>query len=361
MKLRKLLQHIIMLSFLLTVVVFALKVSSSKPRLFILHSYQTDYSWTASVNIGIERAMLNHDLNHDVRFHYMDTKKKYNTEEKQQAAKEAIRAINDYNPDVIIAFDDDAQKYVAKHYIDKEGIQIVYAAVNATAQTYEYDTAINVTGILETKPIGSINEMWKVLLQEQTAESSGKQLVQKPRTLFLSDPSSSANHDAAHMHEFEHWGDIQYVKHQVAQDYKHWQEIILSAHKEYDLLLVGGYRKLKGDDGQFVGAKEVGQWTEKNSIATLIGINEFNSEDGIMFSIGASPYEQGEVAYTRAMQLLEDPQNIKTMQHTYAKQYIVALRKDAFDTRNLKIPKILEAFARATNHYYEIEQYAETK
>ena len=118
-------------------------------------------------------------------------------------------------------------------------------------------------------------------------------------------------------------------------------------------VLVGGYRKLPKSPGsaEFVNAKEVMTWTEANSPVPVIGMNTFNSEEGAMLSVGVSPYEQGEVAATMAIKLIEGV-DIKSLPIQTSSQYVVAVRKSALDARNISIPEVFEAYARASNNYF---------
>ena len=92
-------------------------------------------------------------------------------------------------------------------------------------------------------------------------------------------------------------------------------------------------------------------WTEANSPVPVIGMNTFNSEEGAMLSVGVSPYEQGEVAATMAIKLIEGV-DIKSLPIQTSSQYVVAVRKSALDARNISIPEVFEAYAIASNNYF---------
>jgi ABC-type uncharacterized transport system substrate-binding protein len=94
-------------------------------------------------------------------------------------------------------------------------------------------------------------------------------------------------------------------------------------------------------------------WTEENSPVPVIGMNFFNTDDGAMLSVGVSPYEQGEVATRMALDLLTDKKKIKDLAVRTSSQYIISVRHSAIRKRELTVPKIFEAFARATNNYFE--------
>ncbi|MGY5453312.1 ABC transporter substrate-binding protein [Agarivorans sp. MS3-6] len=344
---KKLLLSIVMFSFLVATIAITLIEGSSRPRLLILHSYNTDYSWTRTVNQGIERAKTAH-LNVDIRYHYMNTKNQSSEAAKKRAATVAKRVVDSFQPDVMIVIDDDAQRLVAAEYIDKPDIQIVFAGVNAELETYGYQHASNVTGILERKSVSAVKEVLRLLVEAQPIPG---QLAGK--IIYLSDNSSSAKHDGNYLAK-QVWSPIDYQGHVVVNSFTEWQQAVLSLEGNYKYLMVGGYRKLLGgEDGKFVSAQTVAQWTEQHSTLPIIGINAFNSEDGMMLSVGASPFEQGEVAFNFALELLNEPKHLAELPITVSKQYVVALRRKALLKREIVVPKVLEAFARATNNYYE--------
>ncbi|GDY25758.1 hypothetical protein AHAT_16480 [Agarivorans sp. Toyoura001] len=344
---KKILLSIVMLSFLVATITITLVEGASRPRILILHSYDTDYSWTRTVNQGIKRVKTAH-LNVDIRYHYMNTKNQSSEAAKRRAAVVAHRVVDSYLPDVLIVIDDDAQRLVAVDYLDRPELQIVFAGVNAELETYGYQNANNVTGILERKSVLAIKEVLRLLVEAQP--TPGKL---DGKVIYLSDKSSSAKHDADYLAK-QQWDPILYQGHLAVSSFEEWKQTVLSLAGRYQFLLVGGYRKLVGGEGgEFVSAKDVAQWTEQHSPLPIIGINAFNSEDGMMLSIGASPFEQGEVAFTRAMQLVDKPSNLAQMPVTVSKQYIVALRREALLKREIQVPKVLEAFARATDNYFE--------
>lgn len=72
-----------------------------------------------------------------------------------------------------------------------------------------------------------------------------------------------------------------------------------------------------------------------------------------MLAIGVSPFEQGEVASELALTLLETDQAASALPVRLSNQYVIALRKSALERRGLEVPRIFEAFARATNNYFD--------
>ena len=348
---KKTLTGILMATFFVAMVSSVGWVNSKRPRVLILHSYSTNYVWTREINVGLKR-VLGKQSWINVRYHYMNTKKKANKGYKERAGISARDAIENIKPDVVIAIDDDAQKYAAKHYINHPKINVVFAGINGSPKPYGYIGAKNVTGILERKPVAAIKEV--VQFFTANAPAGIVKNSKAPRVIFLADSSHSTERDAKFMKQ-HNWKPVNYIGVETASTFDEWKKAVKGMKDKTDFLLVGGYRKLhyKGPNSKFVPAKEVMQWTEKNSPVLVLGINVFNTDDGAMLSVGVSPYEQGEVSSQLALKIIKDGVSANSLAHRTSSQYVISMRRSALEKRKIDVPQIFEAFARATNNYYK--------
>ncbi|MBU0481120.1 MAG: hypothetical protein KKG47_08460 [Proteobacteria bacterium] len=335
--------------FFLTTILVVVWMSYNKPRVFILHSYSNDYVWTEEVNVGIERTLANQKWLL-VRYHFMKTKKFKDDASHRRAGIAAKNAIDKFRPDVLIAVDDYAQKLVAAKYVNHPTMQIVFAGVNGSIEPYGYYKANNVTGIVERKQVKAIREVILLLAASDQNRKGGNPL----RTLFLSDPALSGKMDTEYVDAFD-WQPIDHQGSIHVNDYDEWREIVGKAGEMTDFLLVSGYRKLPRSktDEKFVSPEEIMTWTEENSPVPVIGMNFFNTGDGAMLSVGVSPYEQGEVAAGLALDILCGRKKVNEIPVQVSQQYVISLRNSAIRKRNMEVPKIFEAFARATNNYFD--------
>ncbi|CAK0754548.1 ABC-type uncharacterized transport system, periplasmic component [Gammaproteobacteria bacterium] len=148
---------VLVIFFLTAMIVVVVNFNLHKPRLLILQSYNRDYSWTRDVDTGIRR-ILDSKRHYALRWFYMDTKRHPWPEYRKSIGQSARRLIDQWQPDVVVAVDDDAQEYVMKYYVDHPRIRIVFAGVNGEITPYGYDQASNVTGILERKELQAVKE-----------------------------------------------------------------------------------------------------------------------------------------------------------------------------------------------------------
>ena len=89
---------------------------SRKPRVLVLHSYGTDYSWVTEVSEGINRVLAGKP--YSMRWHYMDTKRHPDDAFKERAGQAARDVIEQWQPNVIVTVADNAQALVGKHYVN---------------------------------------------------------------------------------------------------------------------------------------------------------------------------------------------------------------------------------------------------
>ncbi|HEO65297.1 MAG TPA: hypothetical protein ENI73_05420, partial [Spirochaetes bacterium] len=98
--------------FLISLGIFLIVTNLNKPRVLILHSYYTDYSWVRDINEGLDRVFKKYSYN--IRYHYMDTKRHTDNNFKIKAGLTVIKMIESWKPDVILSIDDNAQQMAFK-------------------------------------------------------------------------------------------------------------------------------------------------------------------------------------------------------------------------------------------------------
>lgn len=337
------LAHAFAIGFLLVFVAYIVSEVRQKPRILVLNSYDTDYSWVQEVETGI-RHVLN-GKPYTVRWHYMDTKRHPDESFKVLARRSARNVIDEWRPNILIAIADPAQE-VAQHYLDRDDIMIVFGGVIARPEDYGYDRAKNVLGILERWPMSTIREgIEEIFLKGQSRE--------RIRILSASDNSETGLLIAREISEFD-WGPQIEVQHAGANTFDEWKAVVERGNSEADLLLVALYHTLKRDErgDEVVPPDEVMQWTRTALQVPSVGGWGFFTEQGGMMSIGVSAYEQGEVAARLADAWIEGDLTEKPSEFAASRQFIVYLREPQLRRFGVQVPSIFEAFARATGNYF---------
>lgn len=319
-----------------------ISVANETPRIMVLHSYSTGYVWTNLVNQSLKSAYEKSKFDVQIRYFYMNTRDlayRDNAEAIEQNFVDTVRA---FSPRVIIAVDDAAQRIISRHYLNHPDIDIVFAGVNYSVEDYDYAEAGNITGIFEHKPVAALQKIIAELDHLQTAAADAAELAEPAASsiLFLADDSTSSRNNAAFLAK-QDWDGLDYRGAKHVKDFADWQRFIIDESDAYDYLLVSGYRQLLDAAGARVDSEQVATWTQVNSRAALIGMNVFNSEDGVLLSVGVSPHEQGARAYRMALDLIRGGAPVD-MPYREPQRYIIALSENAlFD------PQVRQAYKTA--------------
>lgn len=145
-------------------------ISAEQKKLFYVNSYHKGYEWSDDIEKGVLKA-LNIKANLDgtfdisqsdveIRLIRMDTK--LNTSEifKKQAALSAKTIIDEWQPDIVVASDDNASKYLIAPYYKNAATPFVFCGLNWDASIYGFPVS-NVTGMVEVEPVLETIEMLK--------------------------------------------------------------------------------------------------------------------------------------------------------------------------------------------------------
>lgn len=330
---------------------FILVHKSNKPRVLIVHSYHTDYPWVEQINEGIRRTLGNRQ-DVSLRYHYMDLKNHTDSDFKRTAASTVYRTIAKWEPDVLIISDDVGQQLVGKHYINSPDMGIVFCGVNGEVDAYGYDGALNVTGILERKPLEAIRETLMMVAQAR-GFSPGRIGWPDPRVVFVCDGSESVTAELPGLASYD-WAPLSWLPPIRANNFEEWKAAIKEANLIADLILVSDYRQflLPSGEKESVDPTEIMAWTEANSEIPVLGMSLVNVTDGGMMAVFTSGYEQGEVAGSMALAIAsgEDPGDYEVQR---TRQFLISVRRSTMAKRDLPIPSIYESFARATENYVE--------
>ncbi len=337
MKLR--IQQILISVFLALLLIFLVITNLAKPRILVLHSYALDFSWVSDINEGIMRIMEMKP--YSIRWHYMDTKRHPSEEFKEKAGSTAREVIKKWKPDIVIAIDDNAQKYAAAYFLDDPNINIVFAGVNTTAGTYSYHKAMNVTGILERIPYRAFIEVFTQIMPQG-----------KNRIFHISDASTTSELIHRELRDIS-WKPLKLVRSIQCETFDQWKQQVLKANDMGDVLLITHYHTIRDKNGQPVKPEAIIKWTEPRLKIPGIGCWGFYVEDGGIMAVAVSPYEQGEIAAKIAVDIIE--KGIKPYQIPVRlnQQFVIYIREKGIKKREIVVPAIIEAFARATDHYYE--------
>jgi hypothetical protein len=120
--------------------------SHSGKTIVHIDSYHAGYRWSDGIRKGIQKALKNTGIN--LLTHQMDTKRRADESFKVSAAAKARAFIETTQPDLVIACDDNASKYLVSKYYKNVELPFVFCGVNWDELAYGYPYQ-NATGIVE--------------------------------------------------------------------------------------------------------------------------------------------------------------------------------------------------------------------
>jgi ABC-type uncharacterized transport system substrate-binding protein len=208
---------------------------SGKKVLFI-DSYHEGYPWSDGIVNGVKSVIEGKGIN--LKIVRMDTKRNKSEEFKKEAALKMKAVIEDFKPDVVIAADDNASKYLIQPFYKDAKLPFVFCGVNWDASNYGYPYK-NVTGMVEVAGA-------KELIDTLKAYSKG------PRIALLSDDTLSSKQS---VDNYKNKLGLKLTP-IYANTLEEWKQSFKTIQGQYDILLV----------------------------ENVIGINDFNEEEAKAFA-----------------------------------------------------------------------------
>jgi ABC transporter substrate binding protein len=151
----------------------------NKQKLLYINSYHKGYQWSDDVEKGLLKALKiktrsdgSYDISEssvELKILRMDTKNNRTEDFKKQAAITAKKLIEKWQPDIVVASDDNASKYLIAPYYKDDTLPFVFCGVNWNASVYGFP-ASNITGMVEINPI---NELVQILKKYAKGERLG--------------------------------------------------------------------------------------------------------------------------------------------------------------------------------------------
>ena len=134
--------------------IFAITFSESAfaARCLYVSSYDAGYEWNVGLENGMEPILKGKC---ELKKFYMDGKWHLDPAFAKKKALEAKALIESWKPDVVIAADDNASKYLIMPYFKNAAIPIVFCGINWTVEPYGYPYS-NTTGMIEVGPIEAL-------------------------------------------------------------------------------------------------------------------------------------------------------------------------------------------------------------
>ena len=254
-------------------------IEAASYKILVVMSYEEDNPWCIQIKEGIDSVFAGDS---DIKYFYMDTKK--SIKGGVQKAEEAYALYKRFQPDGVIAADDNAQSMFVLPYLkDKVKTPVMFCAVNAEPAKYGYP-ASNVSGILE-----------RDFISESIAFA--KQLVPSINTVgFLAKDSPSGR---AIRKQVEIESDTYLAKFADFKLVKTMQETLaalVAYNRTCDALFITSTNGILDADGKPLDNEQVTKTVAKYYKKPLIGANDFHVRYGVLCAVVKSGNAQGRMS-----------------------------------------------------------------
>lgn len=254
------------------------KKYNGKKVLFI-DSYHEGYAWSDGITRGVQTILRGTGV--DLKVIRMDTKRNTNEDFKKAAALKAKAEIEAFKPDVVIAADDNASKFLIEPYFKNAELPFVFCGVNWDATVYGYPYS-NTTGMVEVTPIPQIIEQLKPYARGS-------------RLGFIAPDLLTAKKEAANYKSVFGYDVTTYY----ANDMEDWKKGYLELQNQVDMIIVASDGGLYDDK-----ADELRAFVEANTKVPTGAAYDFMAPLALI-AYGKVAEEQGAWSAQAALKILD--------------------------------------------------------
>lgn len=251
-------------------------------------SYHKGYEWNDGIERGLDTGLKGKCTVDKI---YMDAKRHPDDAFGKQMAIKVKEYIDSTKPDVVIACDDPASKYLVAPYYKDAMLPIVFCGINWTAEPYGYPYS-NVTGMIEISPIQQ--------LSAQVVKIQGN----IKHGIFLGSDDISQQKEAGFNQEIYKKAGIR-ITPILARTMSEWEDGFRKAQNE-QLLIVGNYASIADWDADK--ARNI-----VNSHVKVLTVSNYDwMAPYVMLAMTKVAEEQGEWSARTALTILggRSPKNI---------------------------------------------------
>ncbi len=272
---------------------------ASMQKILYIDSYHEEYIWSADITTGIQSVLGDRD-DVELKIFRMDTKRNKSEEFKKKAALEAKKLIESWRPDIVIASDDNASKYLIAPYYTGKNLPFVFCGLNWDASVYGFP-ASNVTGMIE------------VALYQSTIAAL-KNFAKGNRIGYLASDTLSERKEYQNIVKlFNADSNVRFVK-----TFNELKQAFLDLQQESDMVLLQELRSVKD-----FSHKEMIDFVRKNTLVPTGAMMKF-LRDYALLTFAKIGEEQGEYAAKTALEILagRSPLEIPVVSNKKAEIYL---------------------------------------
>lgn len=266
-------------------------------RILHLDSYHARYLWSQNLRTGLLDGLTDSGLAPDgntITFEtfYMDTKRNTTDLYFARITTLALAHIEDFEPDYLIATDNNAIRLVVQEIQDND-FPIIIAGLNDRPENYGLQQRPNVTGVLERPHF------------EDTLNWIASVFGDDARITFIADNSASSRPVITELSRVAAQSSTQIVRLVASNSFAEWQATVASAAEDSDVILVATYGTVRNHNGTAMEGPEVMGWITANSRLPVVGLWEFTVREGALGGTVISGTTQGRIAAEKLAALVD--------------------------------------------------------
>lgn len=291
--------------------------AANAAKCLYISSYHQGYEWNDGIERGIETG-LNGKCELD-RF-YMDTKRNKDQTYGEKIALQAKAYIEQSKPDILIAADDNASRYLIQPYYKNSHLPVVFCGINfsGTPYGYPYD---NATGMLEISPV---TPLVKLIKNQFTAMKHG---------IFLG-PDVISQHREFELNRERYAAKGIRITPIFVKNMSEWVKGYHQAQQDSDFLIVGNNGGIEGWNDNLARHTALKEY-KILSVTSYDWMNRY-----AMLAITKDAEEQGDWAARVAIAVLEG-ENIKNIPIIANRRWNIFVNSTLLNQGNITLPRHL--------------------
>ncbi len=262
--------------------------AAAKFKVLVVMSYDDAFPWVIETKEGLESVLAG---TCEMKYFYMDTKNRPETA--NQKGKEAFHLYESFEPQGVIASDDDARsEFVVPYLKDKVKTPVMFCGVNAEAAKYGYP-ASNVSGIPERCHVAeSIAFARQILPSVKTFGYMMKDSTTGTAALEQI-KSETASYSAT------------FVGAKMPRTLNETKAMTLELKAQCDMLFTPTMQGIAGDSNESLSDKEVMPVMAEIFAKPIIGGSGYNIKYGMLCGVIKTGQEQGRTAGKMLLKAME--------------------------------------------------------
>lgn len=287
---------------LLLLIIFATWACNSQYKIYYINSYHLGYAPSDEVYQAIKEVLTRKNV--ELKTFFMDTKRKNSDNDIEEKSKKILKDIEKFKPDVIIASDDNAVKYIVTPHLKNTPLPVVFCGVNWSCEQYNLP-AKNITGMLEVLPL------------EENLNIMKEYFPDVKKLMVLSENSTSEKNNTPVLDELFKNNGFK-VTYKLVDDFEEWKTNFKKASTTVDLIYLPTNGAVKNWDKD-----EAKLFVRTHTNIPTITCDDFMM-DYAVFGLTKIAKEQGEWSANAALEILKgkSPSQISVVKNKKSKAYL---------------------------------------